>query len=251
MALSENDIKILVEMSNEFDVLFNNIMSNAAPSVNEYEKSVFLTKGQDEVLKNYFNPEGNKYKEGFDGSQKRQVDFSMLIRTLKTATLNTAGAFDTRSKVVDFPTDAMFIINEIVSAATNEAGKYVALSVTPLSYSEYSRLMAKPYKYPPKNICWRLLNVDDTTTSRKAELITSYPYLKDYTVRYVKQPSPIILVDLDDNYSDVSLGGISTQTAYSLDPILIHEIVQRAVELAKAAYAGDTQSMVTMGERSE
>ena len=129
MALSENDIKILVEMSNEFDVLFNNIMSNAAPSVNEYEKSVFLTKGQDEVLKNYFNPEGNKYKEGFDGSQKRQVDFSMLIRTLKTATLNTAGAFDTRSKVVDFPTDAMFIINEIVSAATNEAGKYVALSV--------------------------------------------------------------------------------------------------------------------------
>ena len=32
------------EFSNEFDVLYNNIMSNAAPGLNEYEKSVFLTK---------------------------------------------------------------------------------------------------------------------------------------------------------------------------------------------------------------
>jgi len=32
------------EFSNQFDVLFNNITSNAAPGLNEYEKSVFLTK---------------------------------------------------------------------------------------------------------------------------------------------------------------------------------------------------------------
>ena len=48
------------EFSNEFDVLYNNIMSNAAPGLDEYEKSVFLTKAQNEVLKNYFNPQGNK-----------------------------------------------------------------------------------------------------------------------------------------------------------------------------------------------
>lgn len=34
----------LAEMSNEFDVLFNNIMSNQAPGIDEYEKSLFLTK---------------------------------------------------------------------------------------------------------------------------------------------------------------------------------------------------------------
>lgn len=44
-----------IEFSNEFDVLYNNIMSNAAPGLNEYEKSVFLTKGQEEIVKNYFN----------------------------------------------------------------------------------------------------------------------------------------------------------------------------------------------------
>ena len=44
------------EFSNEFDVLYNNIMSNQAPGLDEYEKSVFLTKAQLEILKNYFNP---------------------------------------------------------------------------------------------------------------------------------------------------------------------------------------------------
>lgn len=54
----------VVEFSNSFDILYNNIMSNAAPGINEYEKSVLLTKAQDEILKNYFNPQGNKYQEG-------------------------------------------------------------------------------------------------------------------------------------------------------------------------------------------
>lgn len=248
MALEAGQIKTLVEMSNEFDILYNNIMSNMAPGLDEYEKSVFLTKAQDEIVKNYFNPKGNKYQEGFDDNQKRQVDFSMLITTTKHETLDIAGTFDTRSKVVDFPTDALFVINEMVMAS-NDAKSYVALTVSPLSFGEYMRLMAKPYKYPPKSICWRLLNVNAST--RKAELITSYKNLKDYVVRYVKQPSPIVLVDLDDTYSDVSIGGETKQTAYSLDPILIHEIVQRAVELAKAAYAGDLQSINTLGQRSE
>ena len=32
------------EFNNQFDVLYNNITSNQAPGLNEYEKSVFLTK---------------------------------------------------------------------------------------------------------------------------------------------------------------------------------------------------------------
>ena len=56
-------------------------MSNQAPGLDEYEKSVFLTKAQDEIVKNYFNPKGNKYQEGFDGNEKRQIDFSMIMRS--------------------------------------------------------------------------------------------------------------------------------------------------------------------------
>lgn len=32
------------EMSDQFDLLYNNITSNQAPGLNEFDKSVFLTK---------------------------------------------------------------------------------------------------------------------------------------------------------------------------------------------------------------
>ena len=69
------------ELSNEFDVLYNSITSNQAPGLDEYEKSVFLTKAQDEITKSYFNPKTNKTQEGFDGNEKRQIDFSMILRS--------------------------------------------------------------------------------------------------------------------------------------------------------------------------
>lgn len=69
------------EFSNEFDLFYNNIMSNQAPGLNEYEKSVFLTKAQDDIIKKYFTLKGNKYNENFDGSIKRNIDFSKLYNT--------------------------------------------------------------------------------------------------------------------------------------------------------------------------
>ena len=69
------------EFSNEFDVLYNSITSNQAPGLDEYEKSVFLTKAQSEILREYFNSRVDGTNGGFDGSQKRQYDFSFLIKT--------------------------------------------------------------------------------------------------------------------------------------------------------------------------
>lgn len=71
------------EFSNQFDLLFNNISSNQAPGLNEYEKSVLLTKAQNEIVLNYFNAKsvGNVIKEGFDDTAIRQMDFSTLLRT--------------------------------------------------------------------------------------------------------------------------------------------------------------------------
>ena len=71
----------LSEFSTEFDVLYNNITSNQAPSLDDYEKSVFLTKGQLEVLKSYFSPIANKSFAGYDDSAIRQYDFSTITKT--------------------------------------------------------------------------------------------------------------------------------------------------------------------------
>lgn len=71
------------EFSDQFDVLYNNITSNQAPGLNEYEKSLFLTKAEKEIVKNYFTAQskGNNIGQGFDDSAKRQADFSILMKT--------------------------------------------------------------------------------------------------------------------------------------------------------------------------
>ena len=44
----------LSEFSREFDVLYNNIASGAAPGVNAYEKSLFLTYALETIVKEYY-----------------------------------------------------------------------------------------------------------------------------------------------------------------------------------------------------
>lgn len=234
------------EFSNEFDILYNNISSNQAPGLDEYEKSVFLTKAQDEIVKNYFNPKGNKYQEGFDGNEKRQIDFSMITKT-KSYTTFSASTFDGRinNKSVNLETDIMMLINEFADVTRD--GNDVRLSVIPLNYREYTRLMSKPYKRPLKFQAWRILDNTSGATNRAEVIIGPNDVLTKYTIRYIKRPRAIILSDLEG----VTLDGKNTEQTCELDPILHQEILQRAVELAKAAYAGDLNSNVELGKRSE
>ena len=92
------------------------------------------------------------------------------------------------------------------------------------------------------------INVTNSTKSSVVELIPGpNDTISTYTIRYVKRPRAIILTDLEG----VTLDGITTRQECELDPILHQEILQRAVELAKAAYTGDINSQVQMGQRSE
>lgn len=234
------------EFSNGFDVLYNNIMSNAAPGINEYEKSVLLTKAQDEVLKNYFNPKGNKYQEGFDGSAKRQIDFSGLISVKEGTLLNGQAGFDLRAKIYRMPEDVFLIINETLTTDTG------VKQVVPISFDEYSRLMSKPYKEPLKYQAWRLVTEGSGSDNIIVELIPhSGETVSKYTIRYVRRPKPIVLVDLASEYGDVSINGVSTISECELNPLIHEEILQRAVELAKIVYTGDANGLLQAGQRSE
>lgn len=155
------------EFSNEFDILYNNVMSNQAPGLDEYEKSVFLNKAQKDIVRSYFEDDRNKDLSGFDGSIKRQYDFSNLIKntTLKALTdvtdaLSTAGEnafeqinkFDERSLLYIAPSDLFLAINERVRDSSGRI-----FSVIPFDYASYNRYMAKPYAYPIKRVAWRLI----------------------------------------------------------------------------------------------
>lgn len=240
------------EFSNEFDVLYNNIMSNQAPGLDEYEKSVFLTKAQLEILKNYFNPKGNKYGQGFDENAKRQIDFSTLITVAKPSQYTPEGGyvkFDDRSQLYKMPQDILLMLNE--TGINTVDGVKRLISIIPMNYEEYARLMSKPWKQPLKNQGWRLFQSTGGVDFISEVVIKYNSSLTDYKIRYVKRPKPIILANLADEYSNVSIEGINTITECELDPILHPEILQRAVELAKSAYIGDLKSSVELGQRSE
>jgi hypothetical protein len=277
--------------------------------LNEYEKSVLLTKAQDEIVKNYFLPQSNPKQAGYDGNQKRQIDFSMLTsvatitpivpdylytkdanvtdkdgNTTYTRVANTdhnilavdytyeqayddqdapiadhyvrvegsaiygfdEPLFDNRdeTKSTTLPSDVMMIINERVEVTRGKST--LRLTVKPISFEEYDRLMSKPYKRPLKYQAWRLINSQE---SNKVDLVVApADVITSYYLRYVRNPKPIILIDLEDG---IKIHGISTKSECELDPILHEEILQRAVELAKIAWQGDVQTVTQAGQRSE
>ena len=125
------------------------------------------------------------------------------------------------------------------------------ISIIPMNYEEYARLMSKPWKQPLKNQGWRLFQSTGGVDFISEIVIKCNSSLADYKIRYVKRPKPIILANLADEYSNVSIEGITTITECELDPIIHSEILQRAVELAKSAYTGDLKNSVELGQRSE
>jgi len=240
------------EFDISFDVFFNNITSNQAPGLNIHEKSLFLTKAQDEVLKNYFtaSSKGNTTGQGFDDSAKRQADFSTLMKVAKCTVSATLNKIDRRSTVYSFPTDVYIVINESIVTTANKD-----LQVVPVKFDDYARLMSKPYKRPLKYQAWRLLNSGSTSGNASVkivEIITNPgDTVKDYNIRYIRKPRPIVLGDLDG----LTIEGVGTTSESELDPILHEDILQRAVELAKIAWTStgqdNAQIAVQAGQRSE
>ena len=263
------------EFSSEFDLLYNNVSSNQAPGFTEYEKSIFLTKAQDEIIKNYFTnvQGGNKYQQGIEDSRKRYADFSTLLTIAElSAETNNVTPFDERGKIFKFPDGStnpkvMIIITEIFktalaeSANTNDLKSY---QVIPLKFDEYIRLMSKPSSDPLKKQVWKLMGNSESGNGS----IEIVPHWKDkdnktnkLVLKYIRKPYPIILEDLSSQGLTIEgykgTGGYTDGAAIENKPCcelaeeLHPEILQRAVELAKIFYQGEPTSVVTAGQRSE
>lgn len=245
------------ELEDQFDVLYNSITSNQAPGLDIYEKSVFLTKAQTDVILSYFHSYKNRTFQGYDGSIERQADFSKLTRVEKTINADMAsGVFDTRSNtrsVVVDTTKVFLILNEFVNVLrVNSEDKTISLRLTviPVEFNEYNRMMSKPYKRPLHYQAWRLINFgnDAFPNSQLNDIIVGpSDTISDYTVRYIKRPNPIILGNLDD----LTIEGYGNTQEIEIDDILIPAVLQRAVELAKASYTGGLAEIVQLGGSSQ
>ena len=233
------------EWSLGFDLFWNNLMSNQAPGVEEYEKGVLLTRAQDDIVKDYFSGKTNNLGEGFDDSERRQSDFSTLVETVK---LDSASAPSgdvaplykgNELKYYKYPSNVFIVLNEVASATAG--GTTTFYTVVPVSFAEYARLTKKPYKYPPKGQAWRLITSSGGSGEnayKRIELIARFPANSsvDYTVRYVRRPKPIVL----ENQEEPQLGAdgvVTVQTPVCELPEQLHdEILYRAVNLAKVMW---------------
>ncbi len=258
-----------IEFKQEFNILYNNIDSNAVPGLTLYEISVLLTKAQDEVIKNKLNPAGNKYRQGYDGSSKRQIDFSNITVIATLEPVSTAAKFDNRATLYKLPDDILsFLDEELILEKKDEDAKLDirrVRQVVPISYDDYTRIMSKPFGEPYRNQAWRLL-VTSADGTRVAEVIPNIndrhsvsddKFTQSYIVRYLRKPRPIILEDLSQYGLTIdgmtgAEGGYDLTNPCELDPEIHREIIQRAVELAKAGYMSDQTNIQTqMGTRSE
>jgi len=243
------------EFDNEFDVYFNSIATNNAPNIDLYEKSVYLTKAQLELVKNYYNPKGNKYQTGFEGSTKRRNDLNELIRNnASNVEVSSTDGISTGSQFFRIQNDTFLIIQEQAKVSSTDKcvdGKYI--KVIPKTHDEYERQKNNPFKQPDDSIIWRLDYYSQQGGSKNVELIPAYT-VTEYKYRYIKYPEPIVLTDLTTAYpgEGLTVDGISTEQTCKLSESIHREILDRAVELAAGDYAPEKlQAKMVLGQRNE
>lgn len=221
------------EFSNEFDSLLNSYNSQSqfgdASSkldivLDEYEKSVFLTQAQEEIIMSLYS--GTHNNEYFESTEKMRKSLNQLV---KTNILNKANPLPTqklssKSIFYSLPDDLWLSVYEAgIIDSEDQCLKDKHILVVPTTHDTYFKSMQNPFRRSNKR---RVLRLD--LENNIIEVISDY-ILKEYLIRYISKPSPIILVDLPN---DLSINGENTIKECTLNPIVHRDILNRAIQLA-------------------
>jgi len=243
-----------VELNNEFDISYNTIAGQNAPGLDAYEKSVYFTKAQLEIVKNYYDALSNRKQKGFEGSEKRRVDLKELVKNYITnVSIPTTIGIDPDSQFFGLPDECYLIINEQVKlSSTDVCINNTIVDVKPITHDEYNIQNKNPFKKPNKTITWRLdiSKIDNTSV---VELISPYT-ISEYKNRYIKYPKPIILDDLSVVFpgEGLSIDGEILPSTSELHESIHREIIDRAVELALRDYKSQgLESKIQIDTRNE
>lgn len=221
------------EFSNEFDTLIQSHIQkvdfgNITPlAFDEYEKSVFLTKAQEEIVLNIYKGIGEY--DTFESSEESRRLLDNLIETVELEPSNEEiKGVSNNSYFFHLPDNLMFITYESVLYTDNNitCGKDKYIQVTPVSQDTIGKTLENPFRRNTKS---RVLRLD--TKDSVIELISEYA-IKSYLIRYIKVPTPIVLIELPD---DLSINQVTSVTECQLNNSLHRRILDRAVLLALAS----------------
>ena len=231
------------EFSREFNILYDNITSNSAPGLTEYDKSVMLTKAQEEIVKNYYSGY-NQLLKGFESTENRRGELEQLVIPYSTTEkVTSTNGISAASKFFKIPDEVFYIVHEQVKLISLDSclnGKFI--ETKPVTHDEYNVSIKSPFRKPNKNKAWRL-NITKQSGNRVVEIVSAYP-VEEYTCRYIKQPIPIILTDFESDPDlqgmSLTIGGLNTVTECELNEEIHSDILNRAVELAVRSYRENT-----------
>lgn len=221
------------ELSNEFDLQYNNIMSNQAPGLDPYEKSVYFTLAQEQLGLTYYNGK-NTYGESFEKTEEIRRYLSKMVKTATLTPDEYSDCITENSTVFTLPENLWFITYEYVTLEQNQgtcaSGKRV--QVVPVTQDDLYRTLENPFK----NIgLRRALRLD--IENNQVEIVSKYK-IASYTIRYLEQFPPIILEDLDPG---TTIDGLSCAVECTLPKELHRTLIELAVKLASAAYKAGQQ----------
>lgn len=223
------------EFSNGFDVLVNSYKrfkdfdkQELLDSIefNEYEKSLFLTKAQEELVTSLYNGK-NPYGDSFESTEETRRYLSNLVaeKYLKPIT-NTSGTplgITSTSTFFTLPEDLWFITLESVITSNSKCRNEVYIKVYPTKQDEYLNIKDNPFRGANDR---RALRLD--LSEGNVEIICKY-MIDAYYVRYIKKAPPIILEDLPN---ELTIEGKNEASDCILHEALHQKILERAVQIA-------------------
>lgn len=223
------------EFSNGFDTLLNSYSDAArfgeestrqSIALDEYEKSLCLTKAQEEIVTSLYNGK-NPYGDSFESTEEMRRYLSNLVaeKYLKPIT-NTSGTplgLTTTSTFFTLPEDLWFITLESVILDNGKCGGETYIKVYPTKQDEYQNIKDNPFRGANDR---RALRLD--LSEGNVEIICKY-LIARYYIRYIKKVPPIILTDLPDN---LTIEGKREASNCILHEALHQKILDRAVQIA-------------------
>ena len=209
----------LTEFSVQFDILYNNISSNQAPGLTEYEKSVFLTQAQEALVLDLYKGTAG---DSFETTEEVTRYLNSLVTSKEDLTINTKD----KQYIVDISSlnDLWFITYQSASITVDLKPRDVL--VVPTKQDTLYKDLKNPFRRPNRN---KILGISENNI---IILYSEYP-IASYYLKYLKRPTPIILEDLDN---DLTIENSSSKTECVLPESLHQQIILRAVQMAKAVW---------------
>lgn len=222
----------LAEFSNQFDtqIASYNLRQMHGEQDNlafdEYEKSVFLTKAQEELVLAYYTGK-NSDGEGFEYTEEIRRYLANLIKEASLSPITTSNGMplgiSSSSKFFTLPEDLWFITYEAATVSSSDCHNGSTLDVIPITQDEYHKIKRNPFRGANGR---RVLRLD--LAEKIVELVSKYD-ISSYYLRYLSELTPIILVSLPDG---MTIHGQSDKSPCVLHPALHQHILDLAVSLA-------------------